>query len=145
MNYFMCRCTIFVYISKCIKCIGTSWVLTKTHHLFYHDVLTVTVLTSMKALIDLLSSETSEIRAWLDELISICSLQEQKEFYESVFSLAQTPRSLQHLARCKLRGFLEGRVLTVVPKLDLPTFIKNYLLLEFRGYIHWVLQVVCIQ
>lgn len=65
------------------------------------------------------------------------SNQEHKEFYESVFSLALTPRSLQHLARCRLRSFLEGRVHKVVPKLDLPTFIKNYLLLECRGYIHW--------
>lgn len=62
--------------------------------------------------------------------------QEHKEFYESVFSLAQTPRSLQHLARCRLRSFLDGRVHRVVPKLDLPTFIKNYLLLEYRGYVH---------
>ncbi|XP_070701939.1 ankyrin repeat and SOCS box protein 10 isoform X1 [Pempheris klunzingeri] len=61
---------------------------------------------------------------------------EHKEFYESVFSLALTPRSLQHLARCKLRSFLEGRVHKVVPELDLPAFIKNYLLLEYRGYIH---------
>ncbi|XP_078480709.1 LOW QUALITY PROTEIN: ankyrin repeat and SOCS box protein 10-like [Lampetra planeri] len=61
---------------------------------------------------------------------------EHKEFYESVFSLAQTPRSLQHLARCRLRSFLDGRVHRVVPKLDLPTFIKNYLLLEYRGYVH---------
>ncbi|GLD74654.1 ankyrin repeat and SOCS box protein 10 isoform X1 [Lates japonicus] len=64
------------------------------------------------------------------------TFKEHKEFYESVFSLAMTPRSLQHLARCKLRSFLEGRVHKVVPKLDLPTFIKNYLLLEYRGYIH---------
>uniref|UniRef100_A0A8D3BAT4 Ankyrin repeat and SOCS box containing 10 n=1 Tax=Scophthalmus maximus TaxID=52904 RepID=A0A8D3BAT4_SCOMX len=59
-----------------------------------------------------------------------------KEFYESVFSLALTPRSLQHLARCRLRILLEGRVHKVVPKLHLPTFIQNYLLLEYRGYVH---------
>ncbi|XP_029686967.1 ankyrin repeat and SOCS box protein 10 isoform X2 [Takifugu rubripes] len=63
-------------------------------------------------------------------------LQEHKEFYDSVFSLALTPRSLQHLARCKLRDLLQGRVHKVVPKLGLPTFIKNYLLLEYQGYIH---------
>ncbi|KAF7654361.1 hypothetical protein LDENG_00070750 [Lucifuga dentata] len=61
---------------------------------------------------------------------------EHKEFYESVFSLAQTPRSLQHLARYKIRSFLDSRIHKVVPKLGLPTFIKNYLLLEYRGYIH---------
>ncbi|XP_061549191.1 ankyrin repeat and SOCS box protein 10 isoform X1 [Phycodurus eques] len=62
--------------------------------------------------------------------------QEHKEFYESVFSLARTPRSLQHLSRCKLRVFLEGRLNKVVPGLHLPTFIKNYLLLDYRGYVH---------
>uniref|UniRef100_H3CSV1 Ankyrin repeat and SOCS box containing 10 n=1 Tax=Tetraodon nigroviridis TaxID=99883 RepID=H3CSV1_TETNG len=61
---------------------------------------------------------------------------EHKEFYDSIFSLAMTPRSLQHLARCKLRDLLQGRVHKVVPKLALPTFIKNYLLLEYRGYVH---------
>ncbi|XP_022050143.1 ankyrin repeat and SOCS box protein 10 [Acanthochromis polyacanthus] len=59
-----------------------------------------------------------------------------KEFFESILSLAMTSRSLQHLARCTLRSFLSGRVHKVVPKLDLPTFIKNYLLLEYRGYVH---------
>ncbi|KAM6918905.1 ankyrin repeat and SOCS box protein 10 [Xenentodon cancila] len=63
-------------------------------------------------------------------------LKENKEFYESIFCLAMTPRSLQHLARCRIRSFLEGRVTVVVPKLDLPTFIKNYMLLDYRGYIH---------
>lgn len=71
----------------------------------------------------------------MDEFLSLLT-QEHKEFYESVFSLAQTPRSLQHLARTKLRTFLDGRVHKVVPKLDLPTFIINYLLLEYRGYVH---------
>ncbi|XP_014913884.1 ankyrin repeat and SOCS box protein 10 isoform X2 [Poecilia latipinna] len=64
------------------------------------------------------------------------AFKEHKDFYESIFSLAMTPRSLQHLARCRLRSFLEGRVHKVVPKLDLPTFIKDYLLLECRGYVH---------
>ncbi|TKS79729.1 Ankyrin repeat and SOCS box protein 10 [Collichthys lucidus] len=61
---------------------------------------------------------------------------EHKDFFESVFSLALTPRSLQHLARCKVRDFLKERVHKVVPKLQLPTFIRNYLLLEYRGFIH---------
>ncbi|XP_019964103.2 ankyrin repeat and SOCS box protein 10 isoform X1 [Paralichthys olivaceus] len=70
------------------------------------------------------------------ESVSTEVFKEHKDFYESIFSLALTPRSLQHLARCRLRSFLEGRVHRVVPKLDLPTFIKNYLLLEYRGYVH---------
>ncbi|XP_034470258.1 ankyrin repeat and SOCS box protein 10 isoform X2 [Hippoglossus hippoglossus] len=70
------------------------------------------------------------------ESVSTEVLKGHKDFYESLFSLALTPRSLQHFARCRLRTFLEGRVHRVVPKLDLPTFIKNYLLLEYRGYVH---------
>ncbi|XP_005807654.1 ankyrin repeat and SOCS box protein 10 isoform X1 [Xiphophorus maculatus] len=64
------------------------------------------------------------------------AFKEHKDFYESIFSLAMTPRSLQHLARYRLRSFLEGRVHKVVPKLNLPTFIKDYLLLKCRGYVH---------
>lgn len=71
-----------------------------------------------------------------EHLSVIYSHQDHREFYESVFSLAMTPRSLQHLARYTLRCFLENRVQRVVPELDLPTFIKNYLLLDFRGYVH---------
>lgn len=70
------------------------------------------------------------------ESVSPEVFKEHKQFYESIFSLERTPRSLQHLARFRLRSFLEGRVHKVVPKLNLPTFIKNYLLLEYRGYIH---------
>ncbi|XP_046883691.1 ankyrin repeat and SOCS box protein 10 [Hypomesus transpacificus] len=61
---------------------------------------------------------------------------EHQEFYESLFSLSESPRSLQHLARWKLRNFLDGRLLEVVPKLNLPTFLNNYLLLESRDYVH---------
>ncbi|RXN24680.1 ankyrin repeat and SOCS box 10-like isoform X1 [Labeo rohita] len=62
--------------------------------------------------------------------------QKHREFYESLFALMQTPRSLQHLARHRLRTFLEGRLDRVVPKLGLPTFLKNYLMLAFRDYMH---------
>ncbi|KAF4087513.1 hypothetical protein AMELA_G00071470 [Ameiurus melas] len=62
--------------------------------------------------------------------------QKHHDFYESVFALANTPRSLQHLARHRLRTYLEGRVHEVVPNLGLPTFLKQYLMLEFRGYVH---------
>ncbi|XP_068196986.1 ankyrin repeat and SOCS box protein 10 isoform X2 [Antennarius striatus] len=70
------------------------------------------------------------------ESVSTEVFKENKEFYESIFSLALTPRSLQHLARHRVRCFLEGRIHEVIPKLKLPTFIKNYLLLEYRGYVH---------
>ncbi|XP_028986505.1 ankyrin repeat and SOCS box protein 10 isoform X2 [Betta splendens] len=73
--------------------------------------------------------------SWV-EAVSAETFKEHKEFYESVFSLAMAPRSLQHLARCRLRGLLGNRVHSVVPKLQLPTSIENYLLLECRGYVH---------
>ncbi|TSL82570.1 Ankyrin repeat and SOCS box protein 10 [Bagarius yarrelli] len=62
--------------------------------------------------------------------------QKHQDFYESVFALAKTPRSLQHLARHRLRIYLEGRLHKVVPKLGLPRFLKDYLMLEIRGYVH---------
>ncbi|KAL4646456.1 ankyrin repeat and SOCS box protein 10-like [Arapaima gigas] len=64
------------------------------------------------------------------------SFQEHREFYESLFALKQTPRSLQHLTRCKLRFHLEGRVHRAVAKLGLPTLLQNYLLLDFQDYVH---------
>ncbi|XP_061776455.1 ankyrin repeat and SOCS box protein 10 isoform X1 [Nerophis ophidion] len=70
------------------------------------------------------------------EAVSPETFEKHKEFYESIFSLERTPRSLQHLVRWRLRTFLEGRLHKVVPNLDLPTFLKNYLLLDYRGYVH---------
>ncbi|XP_072297800.1 ankyrin repeat and SOCS box protein 10 isoform X1 [Eucyclogobius newberryi] len=64
------------------------------------------------------------------------SYQAHKDFYDSVFALEQTTRSLQHLCRCNIRTFLDGRVHKVIPKLCLPTFLKNYLLLDYRDYVH---------
>ncbi|KAF4095653.1 ankyrin repeat and SOCS box protein 10 isoform X1 [Onychostoma macrolepis] len=73
--------------------------------------------------------------AWV-EAVPPEVFQKHREFYESLFALTQTPRSLQHLARHRLRSFLEGRLHNVVPKLGLPTFLKNYLMLAFRDYMH---------
>ncbi|XP_059391195.1 ankyrin repeat and SOCS box protein 10-like isoform X2 [Carassius carassius] len=73
--------------------------------------------------------------AWV-EAVPPEVFKKHQEFYKSLFALMQTPRSLQHLARHRLRVFLEGRLHEVVPKLGLPTFLKNYLMLAFRDYIH---------
>lgn len=73
--------------------------------------------------------------AWL-EAVSPEVFQKHRYFYESLFALANRPRSLQHLVRCKLRKYLEGRLHQVVPKLGLPTFLQNYLLLHFRDCLH---------
>ncbi|XP_073796551.1 ankyrin repeat and SOCS box protein 10 isoform X4 [Danio rerio] len=73
--------------------------------------------------------------AWV-EAVPPDIFQKHREFYESLFALTQTPRSLQHLARHRLRTFLEGRLHRVIPKLGLPTFLKNYIMLAFRDYMH---------
>ncbi|XP_051538983.1 ankyrin repeat and SOCS box protein 10-like [Myxocyprinus asiaticus] len=73
--------------------------------------------------------------AWV-EAVPPEVFQKHRKFYESLFALTQMPRSLQHLARHRLRTFLEGRLHRVVPKLDLPPYLKNYLMLAFKGYIH---------
>ncbi|XP_058878977.1 ankyrin repeat and SOCS box protein 10 isoform X2 [Acipenser ruthenus] len=73
--------------------------------------------------------------AWL-EAVSPEVFQKHRYFYESLFALANRPRSLQHLVRCKLRKYLEGRLHQAVPKLGLPTFLQNYLLLHFRDCLH---------
>ncbi|XP_048031410.1 ankyrin repeat and SOCS box protein 10 isoform X1 [Megalobrama amblycephala] len=73
--------------------------------------------------------------AWV-EAVPPEVFQKHREFYESLFALAQTPRSLQHLARHRLRAFLEGRLHWVIPKLGLPTFLKNYIMLAFKDHMH---------
>nr|XP_055038655.1 ankyrin repeat and SOCS box protein 10-like isoform X1 [Misgurnus anguillicaudatus] len=73
--------------------------------------------------------------AWV-EAVPPELFQKHQEFFESLFALSKTPRSLQHLARHRLRSFLEGRLHTVGPKLGLPTFLRNYLMLAFRDYVH---------
>ncbi|KFP17449.1 Ankyrin repeat and SOCS box protein 10, partial [Egretta garzetta] len=57
-------------------------------------------------------------------------------FYQSLFSLEQRPRSLQHLARCTLRTFLEGRLLLVLSQLCLPSALRRFLLLSFEDVLY---------
>ncbi|XP_054027139.1 ankyrin repeat and SOCS box protein 10 [Dryobates pubescens] len=57
-------------------------------------------------------------------------------FYQSLFSLEHRPRSLQHLARCALRTFLEGRLLLVLPQLHLPKALHQFLLLGFEDVLY---------
>ncbi|EOA94352.1 Ankyrin repeat and SOCS box protein 10, partial [Anas platyrhynchos] len=57
-------------------------------------------------------------------------------FYQSLFSLEQRPRSLQHLARCALRTFLEGRLLPVLSQLHLPSTLHRFLLLSFEDVLY---------
>ncbi|NWR44619.1 ASB10 protein, partial [Regulus satrapa] len=57
-------------------------------------------------------------------------------FYQSLFSLGHRPRSLQHLARCTLRTFLEGRLLLVLSQLHLPRALHQFLLLGFEDILY---------
>ncbi|MBN3309384.1 ASB10 protein, partial [Amia calva] len=68
--------------------------------------------------------------------VPLSPLQKHSSFYESLFSLMHSPRSLQHLVRCRLRTLLEGRLHLVVSQLGLPTFLQNYLLLAFTDALH---------
>ncbi|KAM6281350.1 ankyrin repeat and SOCS box protein 10 [Porphyrio hochstetteri] len=74
-------------------------------------------------------------QAWL-EAVPEEVVQKYPRFYESLFSLEQRPRSLQHLARCALRTFLEGRLLPVLSQLHLPPALHRYLLLGFQDVLY---------
>ncbi|NXL84011.1 ASB10 protein, partial [Alectura lathami] len=63
-------------------------------------------------------------------------VQKYPRFYQSLFSLKQGPRSLQHLARCALRTFLEGRLLPVLSQLHLPSALHRFLLLGFEDVLY---------
>ncbi|XP_009950845.1 PREDICTED: ankyrin repeat and SOCS box protein 10-like [Leptosomus discolor] len=63
-------------------------------------------------------------------------VQKYQCFYQSLFSLEQRPRSLQHLARCTLRTFLEGRLLLVLSQLHLPSALHRFLLLSFEDVLY---------
>ncbi|NWI66175.1 ASB10 protein, partial [Todus mexicanus] len=63
-------------------------------------------------------------------------VQKYPRFYQSLFALEQRPRSLQHLARCTLRTFLEGRLLQVLPQLRLPSTLHRFLLLGFEDVLY---------
>ncbi|XP_066483589.1 ankyrin repeat and SOCS box protein 10 [Tiliqua scincoides] len=63
-------------------------------------------------------------------------LQQHARFFQSLFSLGQSPRSLQHLARCALRSTLEGRLLKVLPELHLPPALHKFLLLHFEDVLY---------
>ncbi|NXT90861.1 ASB10 protein, partial [Anhinga rufa] len=70
------------------------------------------------------------------EAVPVEVVQKYPRFYQSLFSLEQRPRSLQHLARYTLRTFLEGRLLLVLPQLHLPSALHRFLLLSFEDVLY---------
>ncbi|XP_065147856.1 ankyrin repeat and SOCS box protein 4 isoform X2 [Paramisgurnus dabryanus] len=60
-----------------------------------------------------------------------------KDFYDSVFAVCtNSPRTLQHLARCAIRAAMSNRCEQGVQQLTLPPSMKKYLLLEPVGIIY---------
>ncbi|NXW94295.1 ASB10 protein, partial [Alopecoenas beccarii] len=72
---------------------------------------------------------------WVDA-VPVVVVQKYPRFYQSLFSLGQKPRSLQHLARYTLRTFLEGRLLLVLSQLHLPSALHRFLLLNFEDVLY---------
>ncbi|NXN97410.1 ASB10 protein, partial [Rhinopomastus cyanomelas] len=72
---------------------------------------------------------------WVD-MVPAEVVQKYPGFYQSLFSLVHSPRCLQHLARCALRTYLEGRLLKVLPQLHLPSALHRFLLLGFEDVLY---------
>ncbi|XP_072299044.1 ankyrin repeat and SOCS box protein 16 [Eucyclogobius newberryi] len=66
---------------------------------------------------------------WLDSLTTDIH-EEHKCFFDLVKERVGQPRSLQHLGRCALRSLFGARCVSVVSELDIPSSVKDYLLLR---------------
>ncbi|NXB76693.1 ASB18 protein, partial [Donacobius atricapilla] len=62
-------------------------------------------------------------------------LQQHQPFYESLFGLAGTARSLQHLCRSALRTHFGSSCHSLIPLLPLPKVLRDFLLLEPEGVV----------
>ncbi|XP_070779932.1 ankyrin repeat and SOCS box protein 16 [Enoplosus armatus] len=65
---------------------------------------------------------------WMDSL-SAETYEEQRSLLDLVRERSGQPRSLQHLCRCALRLHLGARCFSAVSKLDIPSCVRDYLLL----------------
>ncbi|XP_030643155.1 ankyrin repeat and SOCS box protein 18 [Chanos chanos] len=63
-------------------------------------------------------------------------LQLHRSFYESLFALDHTPRSLQHLCRSVVRKHFGKNCYLLLPRLPIPKALQLYLLLEPEGFIY---------
>ncbi|KAK6470309.1 ankyrin repeat and SOCS box protein 16-like [Huso huso] len=61
--------------------------------------------------------------------------QEHHTFYSSVVQMTNQPRSLQHLARCAVRVYLDGHCHSAITQLQIPHSLQEYLLLRIEGSI----------
>ncbi|XP_005726253.1 ankyrin repeat and SOCS box protein 16 [Pundamilia nyererei] len=65
---------------------------------------------------------------WMDA-VSAEIYEEHRSFFQLVRQRSAQPRSLQHLCRCALRQHLGAQCHSVVSKLDIPSCVRDYLLL----------------
>lgn len=70
----------------------------------------------------------------------VCSLppQENRPFFDLVRQRSGQPRSLQHLCRCALHLHLGARRSSAVTKLNIPSSVRDYLLLCDDGTLLWL-------
>ncbi|XP_078085103.1 ankyrin repeat and SOCS box protein 18 isoform X1 [Mustelus asterias] len=59
-----------------------------------------------------------------------------RPFYESLFALASSPRSLQHLCRFAARKLFDKQCHTLIPRLPIPKCLRGYLLLEPESLVY---------
>ncbi|XP_054463125.1 ankyrin repeat and SOCS box protein 16 [Anoplopoma fimbria] len=69
---------------------------------------------------------------WMDSL-SAEIYAEHRSFFDLVRQRSAQPRSLQHLCRCVIRQRLGGRCFPAVSELDIPSSMRDYLLLSNDG------------
>ncbi|XP_073533214.1 ankyrin repeat and SOCS box protein 10 isoform X2 [Phyllobates terribilis] len=88
--------------------------------------------------VEVLLNTYSNLRGSEDWADVVPEEQQQKSpsFFQSVFLLSRSPRSLQHLCRCFLRSHLEGRLPDSLPKLPLPPPLLHFVLLGFEGVLY---------
>ncbi|XP_023266765.1 ankyrin repeat and SOCS box protein 16 isoform X1 [Seriola lalandi dorsalis] len=65
---------------------------------------------------------------WMDSL-SAAIYEEHRPFFKLVRERSVQPRSLQHLCRCAIRLHLGAQCYSAVSKLDIPSSVRDYLLL----------------
>ncbi|XP_061761471.1 ankyrin repeat and SOCS box protein 16 isoform X1 [Nerophis ophidion] len=73
---------------------------------------------------------------WMDDCVTQQIYQLHPDFYDLVRQRSGQPRSLQHLCRCALRGHFGDLCYSKVSRLDIPSRLKDYLLLRNDGTLH---------
>ncbi|KAG9476315.1 hypothetical protein GDO78_003070 [Eleutherodactylus coqui] len=88
--------------------------------------------------VEVLLNTYSKLRGTEDWAEDVPEEVQQKSplFFQSVFLISRSPRSLQHLCRCALRSYLEGRLPDTLPNLPLPPPLLQFVQLAFEGILY---------